>query len=92
MKELREILDELARRNKLFLQIKSRMVLREWEGIVGEHVARHTTPFINGNTLVITCDDPIWLMEISFFKDEIKRKFNDLAGIEIVKKVVLKRR
>lgn len=92
MKELKEIFDELAKKNNLFLHIKSRIVLNEWEKIVGSHIAKHTIPYIKGNTLIIICDDPMWLMEISFFKDKIKKKFNDLSGIEIVKKVILKRR
>ena len=92
MKEFREIFDELAREKSLFFQIKSRMILKEWPKIVGERIAKHTVPYVNGDVLIITCDDPIWLMELSFFKNEIKKKFNELAGIDVVRKVVLKRR
>ncbi len=92
MKVFKEIFDELAKQKDLFFRIKSRMVLREWEKIVGKRIAKHTIPQIKEDALIVICDDPIWLTEISFFKDEIKRRFNELAGIEVVKKVILKRR
>jgi predicted nucleic acid-binding Zn ribbon protein len=57
-----------------------------WGTIVGDKTARHTKPArVGNNTLFVEVDDPLWLTQLRYMRDDIMDKI-DFA----VKKGVLK--
>jgi predicted nucleic acid-binding Zn ribbon protein len=57
-----------------------------WGAIVGDKTARHTKPArVGNNTLFVEVDDPLWLTQLRYMRDDIMDKI-DVA----VKKGVLK--
>lgn len=59
-------------------------IKRSWTEIVGEQISSHTLPVaLKDGELTINVDSPLWLQQVSFFKDEIKRKLGpfEITGI-----------
>ncbi|MBP6940152.1 MAG: DUF721 domain-containing protein [Syntrophorhabdaceae bacterium] len=48
-----------------------------WSDIVGEKTAQHTRPArIKGHILYIEVDDPMWLTQLKYMKDDILEKID----------------
>jgi len=63
----------------------------EWGALVGPAVAGHSHPErIGRGRLTVTVDNSAWLMQLSFYRDEIRDKAAGLLGPDRVTEVVLK--
>ena len=62
--------------------------LSRWPAIVGERVAEYTKPLyiVDGN-LHVKCQSSVWSQELSFRKNEIIAKINEIMGISAVKDI-----
>jgi predicted nucleic acid-binding Zn ribbon protein len=48
-----------------------------WTKIVGDKTARHTKPVrIGKNTLFVEVDDPLWLTQLRYMRDDIMDKID----------------
>ena len=66
-------------------EIREHRILIHWIKIVGPRVAAHTTPdALSKGTLWVRVDSSSWMHQLSFLKEEIRAKANELCGEEIV--------
>jgi hypothetical protein len=53
-------------------------VMQAWDGIVGPAIAAHCRPRrLDGTTLVVEVDDPRWVTQLKFLREQIVEKIND---------------
>ncbi|MCD6552320.1 DUF721 domain-containing protein [Thermotoga sp.] len=92
MKPFGKLFEELASENPLFSELKMRMLLMDWEGLVGPLIARHTAVEKVANGVIhVVCDDSLWLTELSFQKDKILHMLNEKAGKIVFRDMVFRR-
>jgi predicted nucleic acid-binding Zn ribbon protein len=73
-----EILEDLLRKKRLREPVLRMEVLDEWDGRVGESIARVTRPLaVREATLIVEVKSSAWLMELDFMKGEILRRLNE---------------
>lgn len=81
------VIDGLLRQWKLTRASREQMVFGVWEQAVGE-LARHAQPrAIAGGRLTVAVQDSVWMQQLHFQKDEIKKSVNRLLGGSVVKEV-----
>ncbi len=57
--------------------IRAESLQREWQTIFSEPLSLHTWPAnLENHTLTINVDSPVWLQQLSFFKNEILSKLS----------------
>ncbi len=62
-----------------------------WPDIVGPAIASHTAPqAIRYHTMTLHVDGAAWLHELSFLKEEIRKKINRQLGNNVVRSLRLK--
>ena len=53
----------------------------QWTGLVGEEIAAHTRPVaIEGDQLVLICDDPAWATQLRWLAPQILKAVADAGG------------
>ncbi|MFQ5691607.1 MAG: DUF721 domain-containing protein, partial [Nitrospinota bacterium] len=66
-------------------------VLRHWERAVGPAVARMAEPVeVKGRTLYVEVRDPVWLQQLVFLSDSIRRALNDAVGRDDLDRIFLR--
>jgi hypothetical protein len=66
-------------------------IWRVWSEVVGPTYAENTRPSkIKNKKLTVTVTDPIWLQELSFFKETILEKLNQKLGRKAVNRIDIK--
>ncbi len=69
-------------------EIREHRILIQWEKIVGPRVAAHTSPdALNKGVLWVRVDSSSWMHQLSFLKDEILAKANQLCDEDIVQEL-----
>lgn len=64
---------------------------KRWGEIMGEKIANHTIPGqIRYKKLYIEVDNPVWMHQLLFLKDEILNRVNRSIGREIINEVRFK--
>jgi predicted nucleic acid-binding Zn ribbon protein len=64
-------------------------VLKEWDGLVGESIARVTHALtVREATLIVEVKSSAWLMELSFMKGDILRRLNEGREEAPIEKIV----
>ncbi|HAA82100.1 MAG: hypothetical protein JG779_161 [Thermotoga sp.] len=88
----RQLLDELSTRQPLFFELKIKMLLSEWDKIVGPVIARHTkVEKVENGTVYVVCDDSLWMTELSMQKDRLLKILNERSGRELFKDIRFRR-
>ncbi|GAB4424591.1 MAG: hypothetical protein OHK0032_19050 [Thermodesulfovibrionales bacterium] len=60
-------------------------IRKEWSNIFGSPLSLHMWPSsLKNGELLISVDSPVWLQQISFYKDEIIKKLNP-SGVKDVR-------
>ncbi|PLV58317.1 DUF721 domain-containing protein [Thermotoga sp. KOL6] len=92
MKPLGSLFEELANKQSFFLELKMRMILREWERLVGPLIARHVKiEKVENGVVHVVCDDSLWMTELSLQKDNLLRLLNEKAGKKLFKDMRFRR-
>ncbi len=69
-------------------EIREHRILIHWIKIVGPRVAAHTSPDgLSKGTLWVRVDSSPWMHQLSFLKEEIVAKANELCGERLVKEL-----
>lgn len=91
MQRVSGILDRVLKKYGLEGKIMEYTVADKWEDIVGKTIASHSYPAgIHYRRLYIIVDSPVWLQEMSFYKEDLVDKVNRYFGKKIIKEVYLK--
>ena len=57
------------------------VVFDRWDEVVGDAMAAHTRPVsIDGETLVVSCDDPALTTHVRFLEPQLVARLAELAG------------
>jgi predicted nucleic acid-binding Zn ribbon protein len=71
--------------------LKERQLVQSWESLLGKSVARATTRiFIKDGKLVVYLNSSVVRNELFMLQEEIRKKFNEAAGEEMVREIILK--
>jgi len=72
-------------RHGIAKEIREHRLLLEWNKVVGERVANRTLPDrLEKGVLWVRVETSSWMHQLSFMKDEIIVKANELCGEELV--------
>lgn len=83
-----EILFSALKRRGLAIKIEENSLMKLWPQAVGPQIALQTQPDVLRNgTLFVKTTSPVWVQQLHFMKEDIRRKINDLAGKEFVKEI-----
>ncbi len=89
MEDLKNILDEILKKNNLFVDFKLKKIQTKWKEIAGEKIYQVTKPEkIDKNVLIILCNHPGWVTTLNQFKSELLKKiiaFSQLSDIIDIK-------
>jgi predicted nucleic acid-binding Zn ribbon protein len=84
-----EILEGLLKKKRLREPVLRMEVLEEWDGRVGEAIARVTHALaVREGTLIVEVKSSAWLMELDFMKGEILRRVNEGREEALIEKIV----
>lgn len=88
---LKVVIDRLLESYKLKQGLEQLNLTKEWEGLVGTHIAKHTQSVqLKNNKLYVSIDSEVLRNELAYGKSLIIQKVNDYLGREEVKDVVLR--
>ncbi len=74
---LKQILESVLKEHKLTSDIDAYRIFSVWEEIAGPAVAKHSRPVrLNGDILYIEVDDPIWLSQLRYMKQDMLQKID----------------
>lgn len=69
-------------------ELREHRLLSHWREVVGERVADRTNPDgLSGGVLWVRVHSSPWLNELSFLKDDIVRRANEVCGRQLVREV-----
>jgi predicted nucleic acid-binding Zn ribbon protein len=69
-------------------EVREQRILIQWEKIVGPRVAAHTSPdSLKKGMLWVRVDSSPWLHQLSFLKEEIVAKANQLCDEDLVQEI-----
>ena len=74
---LKQILESVLKEHKLTSNIDAYSIFSVWDEIAGPTVANHSRPVrLHGDTVYVEVDDPIWLSQLRYMKQDILQKID----------------
>jgi predicted nucleic acid-binding Zn ribbon protein len=90
-RQIREILNEFLRENKLDSRFKERNLVESWEELMGRTISRATKNiYIKDRKLFVVISSSVIRNELYMLKQEIVKKLNQRVGEEIITDLILK--
>ena len=88
---LSEVLREYVRAMNMERKLKEVDVVGSWETILGKTIGRYTrNVFLSKQVLYVEISSPVVKNELLMMREELRNRLNELAGEEMVKKIVFK--
>ncbi len=83
-----QVLGDVARSAPWGGGLRRYEVIRHWAEAVGPAVARRAEPVeVRGRTLYVEVRDPVWLQQLVFLSDSIRRALNEAVGREALDRI-----
>ncbi len=74
---LKRVLESVLKEHKLTSDVEAYRVFTQWARIAGPAVATHCRPVrINSDILYVEVDDPVWLAQLRYMKQEILKNID----------------
>lgn len=90
MQDIKSVLDSFLRKTGLDKPVLQNRALVVWNDVVGDAVAKRTTPEeVKHGTLVVKVDTPVWRNELSLRKQEILKALNRHLGKQVINDIRL---
>jgi predicted nucleic acid-binding Zn ribbon protein len=90
---LKDIIADLLSSSDLPFNPEDALIWRVWDEVVGDMVARNASPvWIKKGRLRVKVSDPIWLQELSFMEETLRRNLNKRLGRKAIDKIEFKMR
>lgn len=71
--------------NGIAREIREHRLLVQWHKVVGPRVAKHTTPDgLDKGVLWVRVDSSTWMHQLSFLREEVIQKANELCGKTVI--------
>lgn len=88
---LGEALREYIKEMRLERKLKEVDIVQSWESLLGKSIARYTRNiYLSKGILYVEISSSVVKNELLMMREEIRRKLNEQAGVELVSKIVLK--
>ncbi len=88
MARISDVILKIARKFDIEIRLFEHTISKRWEEIVGEKVALHTKPdTISYRILTVYVDSSVWMQQLTFLKDNIVKKINEVTGRQIIKDI-----
>lgn len=88
LQSIGEILFSALKRRGMAAKLEENAVLKLWPKAVGQQIVLQTEPdSLRNGTLFIKTTSSVWVQQLHFMKEEIRRKLNELAGKEVIKEI-----
>lgn len=79
--KINKILPKVIKSLNLNEKFKEIEMVKHWNEIVGEKIARHARAInINEANLYVIVDNPVWQAQLFLLKNKILKKFNELGA------------
>lgn len=79
--KINKILPKVIKSLNLNEKFKEIEMVKHWNEIVGEKIARHARAInINEANLYVVVDNPVWQAQLFLLKNKILKKFNELGA------------
>lgn len=83
-----EVLFSILKKRGMTSKIEERKLQKLWPEAVGSQIASQTQPdSLRNGTLFVKTVSSVWVQQLHFMKDDIRRKINELAGKTSVKDI-----
>ena len=83
-----DILAGMKVHSPLGAQLEQAAIWERWPELAGERLSAHGQPHsITDNRLVIHAESPVWLHKFAFYKWDIVKRVNRMAGRELISDV-----
>ena len=83
-----DILSSALKRRGLAGKLADNPVFKLWPQAVGAKIARQTRPDgWRAGTLFVKTTSSVWVQQLHFMKEDIRKKINDLAGKTVVQEI-----
>lgn len=89
LQPISDILFTLFKRRGLAAALEEKTLLKLWNKAVGPQIASQSiADSLKGKTLFVKTISSVWVQQLHFMKDDIRRKFNELAGKTAVNDII----
>jgi predicted nucleic acid-binding Zn ribbon protein len=89
LQPLGEILFAALKRKGLGARLEENALMKLWPKVVGPQIAAQTQPDSwRAGTLFVKATSSVWVQQLHFMKDDIRRKLNELAGSMVVREIL----
>lgn len=77
MNRLGKLISPFLKQSGIEEAVRLERIKEEWEDIFNEPLSSHMYPLsLKDGELLINIDSPVWLQQVSFYKDDIARKLS----------------
>lgn len=84
-----EILFAALKNKGLGAKLEENALMKLWPKAVGVQIAEQTQPDSwRGGTLFVKATSSVWVQQLHFMKEDIRRKLNELAGKAVVREIL----
>ncbi len=88
---LSEVLQDYVREMRMERKLKEVNALHYWEELLGKTISNYTgNIYISQKVLYVKINSPVVKNELIMMREEICRKMNEMAGGDIVEKIVFR--
>lgn len=83
-----EILFSALKKRGMADKLEENAVIKLWSKAVGAQIAAQTEPeSLRSGTLFVKTTSSVWVQQLHFMKEDIRRKLNELAGKTAIKEI-----
>lgn len=85
-----EILESLKAKTRLGKQLRQAQIWERWPELAGQYLCGHGHPqTVKDQTLYIEAYSPVWMNKFAYYKWDIIRRINQMAGHELVSDIFI---
>jgi predicted nucleic acid-binding Zn ribbon protein len=88
LQSIGEILFSVLKKRGMADKLEENALIKLWPKAVGPQIAAQTEPeTLRSGTLFVKTTSSVWVQQLHFMKEDIRRKMNELAGWEAIKEI-----
>ncbi|MCL4691994.1 MAG: DUF721 domain-containing protein [Candidatus Hydrogenedentes bacterium] len=85
-----EIIASLKKKSRLGKQLEQAQIWERWPELAGQYLCGHGHPqTVKDQTLYIEAYSPVWMNKFAYYKWDIIRRINQMAGQELVSDIFI---
>ncbi|MCW0484153.1 DUF721 domain-containing protein [Gaoshiqia sediminis] len=89
--KLGQVLRQYIEENKLQHKLSEVDIIASWEELMGKTVASYTEDLkISNGTLFVKTSSPMLRNELMMMKEEIRKRLNEKAGMELIRQIIFR--